>query len=588
MKKFALLLIAIFVFLSPLLAQQPGVTAPAVSLPDAKAGDSQDRVVEEIVARVNNSIITRADLRRNKAQSEQDARDQNLSEAQIKEREQNALRDLIDQQLLIQKANELGISADAEVVKRLDELRKQMKVESLEELQKLAETQGVSWEEFKQNIKNSVLSQKVLGAEVGSHIALTQTELQKYYDEHKSDFSQPERVRLSEILIANDPKAAKDSRLDPSPVQIAEAEAKANQIYEQLKGGAKFDELARKESNGATAEQGGDLGYFKRNDLAKQLETQTFSLKAGEFTKPVHTRQGFIILLVNDHIEAGTPPFERVREQIQDTIYTQKIQPALREYLVKLRSESYISVKPGYTDTGATPNHSEGIVWATDAGPRTKQVRSKMGLGKKKTVLVGGDEKEAFRREEQMKRKEVAGDRSDGKQASAAKSSGAEEAKSGEAATNSRGETRAQEKARWEEEDRQDKLARKHRTDNGKEAKPQAEAKADSKDTNAKPAKAEKVAKAAAKNKKTKQAKADKKDKNGKGSAKSDSTTEQAAHADAKQADATQAEPKQADAKSEATDSSEQSDAKQASSTQADADQQADSKPEKKKKISWF
>ncbi len=379
MKKLLLSLIALCSFASPALAQQ-------------------DTVVEEIVARVNNSIITRADLRKNREQTAQDSKEQSLPRNVVEEREANSLRDLIDQQLLIQKASDLGISADADLVKRLDDLRKEMKAGSMEDLQKLAEAQGVSWEEFKQNTKNGILTQKVIGSEVGSHIQVTREETQKFYEEHKADIAQPERVRLSEILIATNPNApkpepGKENKIEePTAEQVAAAEAKANEIYQQLKGGAKFDEIARKESHGSTAEQGGDLGYFKRKDLAKELEDKTFTLKAGQFTEPIRTRQGFIILRVNDHIEAGLPPFERVREQIQEQLYSQKVQPALREYLTKLREEAYIDIKPGYTDAGASPNQTK-LVYTSDSGPKTKQVRGKLGVGKKKTVVVVGKSK---------------------------------------------------------------------------------------------------------------------------------------------------------------------------------------------------
>jgi peptidyl-prolyl cis-trans isomerase SurA len=372
----------------------------AVTFLASSALAQQDTVVEEIVARVNNSIITRADLRKNREQAAQDSKETNPSQKQIEEREANSLRDLIDQQLLIQKAADLGISADADLVKRLDDLRKEMKAGSMEDLQKLAEAQGVSWEDFKQTNKNGILTQKVIGSEVGSHIQVTRDEAQKFYDEHKSEIAQPERVRLSEILIANNPNApkpepGKESKLqDPTAEQVAAAEAKANDIYQQLKAGAKFDDIARKESNGSTADQGGDIGYFKRKDLARELEDKSFVLKTGEFTEPIRTRQGFIVLRVVDHIQAGTPPLDRVREQIQEQLYSQKVQPALREYLTHLRDEAYIDIKPGYTDSGASPNQTK-LVYTSDSGPKTKQVRGKLGVGKKKTVIVAGRSKSA-------------------------------------------------------------------------------------------------------------------------------------------------------------------------------------------------
>jgi hypothetical protein len=86
------------------------------------------------------------------------------------------------------------------------------------------------------------------------------------------------------------------------------------------------------------------------------------------------------------------PPLERVREQIQEQLYTQKVAPALRAYLTKLRDEAYIDVKPGFTDTGASPNQTK-LVYTSDSGPKTKQVRGKLGIGKKKTVVVVGKDK---------------------------------------------------------------------------------------------------------------------------------------------------------------------------------------------------
>jgi len=380
MKKLLLSLIAIF--------------SLALALP---ALAQQDTVVEEIVARVNNAIITRADLRKNREQAAQDAR--NLPPQQVSERDANSLRDLIDQQLLVQKAADLGISADADLIKRLDDLRKEMKAGSMEDLQKIAEAQGVSWEDFKLTNKNGILTQKVIGSEVGSHIQVTRDEAKKFYDEHLSEIAQPERVRLSEILVANTPNAPKPAAAgkesilqEPTAAQVAAAQEKANDIYQQLKAGAKFDETARKVSNGSTADQGGDLGYFKRKDLAKELEDKSFALKTGDFTEPIRTRQGFIILRVVDHIHAGTPPFDSVREQIQQQLYTQKIQPALREYLTHLRDDAYIDVKPGYTDAGASPNQTK-LIYTSDTGPKTKQVRGKLGVGKKKTVIVAGRSK---------------------------------------------------------------------------------------------------------------------------------------------------------------------------------------------------
>ncbi len=129
-----------------------------------------DTVVEEIIARVNNEIITRSEYVRSRDQLKQEIQQQDPSNADsVCRKERDVLRDLIDQQLLLQKGKDLGITGDTELIKRLDEMRKQMNLETMEELEKAAEAQGASYEEFKQNLRNQIITQRVIGQEVGSH-----------------------------------------------------------------------------------------------------------------------------------------------------------------------------------------------------------------------------------------------------------------------------------------------------------------------------------------------------------------------------------------------------------------------------------
>lgn len=378
MKKFAVLFFAILL----------GI--PVIAAPSGQSSQS-DTVVEEIVARVNNNIITRADLRRAREQLLSDMRQQepNLTLADQKDREKDLLRDLIDQQLLLQKGEELGISADTEVVKRLDELRKQMHADSMEELEKAAQAQGVSFEEFKQNLKNQIITQRVIGQEVGGHINVTQQEIQQEYDKRKAELERPEQVRLSEILVST--QAAPPVKTEkgkealpaaPSTDAVAKAQAKADQVYALLQTGGKFDDLAKQYSDGPTSAAGGDLEYFKRGTLSKELEQQVFELKVGDYTKPVRTNQGFVILKVTEHQAAGVPPLKEVETRIQESIYMQKMQPALRDYLTKLRENAYIDIKQGqgYIDTGASPNETKPV-YTTAATTDTSKAKKKKKLG---------------------------------------------------------------------------------------------------------------------------------------------------------------------------------------------------------------
>lgn len=341
---------------------------------------SADTVIEEIIARVNNSIITRSEYQRSKEQLKQEVQQQDPSDADkvYSQKERDVLRDLIDQQLLLEKGKDLGITADTEVVKRLDEMRKQMNLDSMEALQKAAEAQGVSFEDFKQNLKNQIITQQVIGKEVGSRMQITKEEEQQFYDQHKNELEQPEQIRLSEILVSTGKKP--DSMLSEDQV-VAAAKAKADDLLAQIRKGASFDEIAKKNSDGPTASQGGDLGLFKRGTLAKQLEDLTFAMKPGTVSDVIQTKQGFVILKVTEHEQAGVPSLKDVEPRIQDAIYMSKLQPALREYLTKLREDAFIEIKPGYIDTGASPNETKPVVTASrDASAKQLKKKKKFGV----------------------------------------------------------------------------------------------------------------------------------------------------------------------------------------------------------------
>src|ERR1700752_3498913 len=160
------------------------------------------QVVEEIIARVNNQIITKSEFARSKDQLRDEVKQQDPNNADkvYADREKDILRDLVDQQLLLDKGKDLGITGDTELIKRLDQMRKDMKLDSLEALEKEATKQGVSWEDFKQNMRNQIITQTVIGEEVSGHLSVTKEEEQKFYDDHKAEMEQPEYIRLSEIL----------------------------------------------------------------------------------------------------------------------------------------------------------------------------------------------------------------------------------------------------------------------------------------------------------------------------------------------------------------------------------------------------
>ena len=324
--------------------------------------------VVQIVARVNDRVITNSDITRAQTQLDQDAHQNNWTLEQYNRNEKNLLRDLIDQQLLLSKGKQLGITGDTELIKRLDEIRKQNHLESLEDLEKAVEQQGISYEDFKANIRHSIITQQVVRDEVGSKMQISQAEIEKYYNEHKDSYTQPESVHLNEILIPTSDNATSS--------ELAAADAKAKDIEAKLKAGASFTDMAKKYSGGPTAPQGGDLGQFRRGALAKVLEDQTFNLPVGGYTAPIRTKQGYIILQTTEHTPGGLAPLQKVEPEIEQAIYMQKIQPAVRAYLTRLRDEAYIDIRTGYVDSAASANESKPT-YAAYAPPQPKKKKKK-------------------------------------------------------------------------------------------------------------------------------------------------------------------------------------------------------------------
>jgi peptidyl-prolyl cis-trans isomerase SurA len=351
-----------------------------------------DTVVEEIIARVNNQIITRSEYIRSRDQLKQEAQQQDAANADrvFAEKQRDVLRDLIDQQLLLQKGKDMGITGDTELVKRLDEMRKQMNLETMEELEKAAEAQGASYEEFKQNLRNQIVTQKVIGQEVGSKLAMNKEDEKRFYEQHRAEMERPEEVRLSEILIAPKtaarPPSIPGGKADPptdaeNETALAAAKAKAQELLDQIRKGAKFADLAKKHSDGPSAKDGGDLSYFKRGTLAKELEDKVFALKAGETTDVIRTKQGYVILEVSEHTTAGIPSMKEVEPRIQDALYMQKLQPALRAYLSTLREQAFIDIKNGYVDSGASAKQTKPVeTTAKEANAKKLKKKKKLGV----------------------------------------------------------------------------------------------------------------------------------------------------------------------------------------------------------------
>jgi len=360
---------------------KPAPPKPKPAAAAAASNPASGKVVEDIIARVNNEIITRSEYEKSKGTAEEDARQdcqakctsEQLKTA-IEDRQKNSLRDLIDQSLLIQRGKDMGITVEPEVIKRLDAIRIQNKLASMEELEKAVSSQGLNWEDFRNNIRNQIITQRVISSEVGSHITIGDDDIQKFYAEHKAEFVRPEQVALRAIEVNTEGK---------KPEEVPKLKEKAETALKRVKDGEDFGEIAKRFSDGSTGKEGGFLGTYKRGELSKELEDRVFKMKRNDLTDIIETKQGYLVLQVLEHYDEGEQPLDKVRGDITDRLYSQRMEPALRTYLKTLREQSYVVIAPGYQEIAGGGNSEIMEVSATpEASAKSKK-------GRKKFLLFG-------------------------------------------------------------------------------------------------------------------------------------------------------------------------------------------------------
>jgi peptidyl-prolyl cis-trans isomerase SurA len=369
------------------------VVLMAATLPVASAQNT--RVVEEIAAKVNGDIITRGELEQTRKDIEQQLRTEGLTGTKlsdaVKTYSANALRDQIDQLLLVQKGKDLNINVDGEVTREMADMQVASKITDPDKFHEAIHQQyGMTFEEFRDKMKRQYLAQRVISNEVGYRIQIPDVELQKYYEEHKTEYVRKEQVFLSQILISTEGK---------TPEQAKVAEQKAKDIVARAQKGEKFSDLVRDNSDDPeTVRTGGSLPPYQRGMMEKSWDDMVFTAKKGTVVGPLKGPLGWVILRVDERYEAGQATFEEVRGEIQDRMARPRMEPKIREYLTLLRQEAFLEVKEGYTDSGQAPGKDTRwhdvaqlkpqTITKEEVAARTKQHKRFMNL-----VPVPGTEK---------------------------------------------------------------------------------------------------------------------------------------------------------------------------------------------------
>lgn len=243
------------------------------------------------------------------------------------------LEELINRELLYQQSRKKGVVIDdAQVNEQLDRLKKQYPNEQA--FKESVAEEHLSEDALKSQIKMSLAVQKFVDGEFGANLDVAEGEAKAFYDEHPEYFTQPEVIRVSEILIKVDPKA--------EAAKKQEARKKLEDIQKRLQKGEDFAILAKDFSQSASAAQGGDLGIVPRGRMPKDFDDAAFSLKPGELSGVVETGLGFQLIKVHEKTPQRVVPFKEVEEKIRQHLANQKLKQRLDEYLNEVKKTAKI------------------------------------------------------------------------------------------------------------------------------------------------------------------------------------------------------------------------------------------------------
>ncbi len=308
------------------------------------AQETQTRVVDEVVAQVNDNVITLSRVKREKKEAVDTFVQQGKSrpEAQklVDEREGELIAQLINEELLMQKAKENGLDTQIEagLNQRFLEIMKQYNLKTVEALYAEMEKSGVDPKELKDTWRKQATRDRVIQQEVQAKVywKFSGAELKAYYEKHKDKFTKPELISISEVFLGF---AGRDE---------AKVRDKAKSVYAQLKTGANFETIAKENDAGVVTQGAGKAEKLRVNDLPEKLVATLKDVKPGDIAQPFEAEQLGMVILRVDAREA--PSSESVFDEnaVRSAMAAEEIPAEQKKFLSRLRDDSYIKISESY------------------------------------------------------------------------------------------------------------------------------------------------------------------------------------------------------------------------------------------------
>ncbi len=309
------------------------------------AQEGEMTVVDEVVAQVNDDVITLSMLKQETRDRIEALKQNGMTEQQATEevakRQAELIATLINEKLLLQRGKELDLAGEieAEVNRRMLSIANEQGINSIEKLYQAMRDSKLDPDDIRRTMRTEMMKQAVLQAEVDRRVYLgfSPAEIKKYYDEHLEKFRKPESVKLSEIYLA---VTGKDE---------AAVKAKALELIAQARAGADFGALAaansEREKNGqrSAPQDKGYVGEFDVPQLREDLVAAIKNVKAGGVTEPIRIGEGIQILRVDARTPAGAEPVFN-ENRVREALLMERQGKEREDYLQKLRNEAFIKV----------------------------------------------------------------------------------------------------------------------------------------------------------------------------------------------------------------------------------------------------
>ena len=313
------------------------------------AQESELQVVDEVIAQINDDVITLSMLKRESKERidtlKQSGMSQEEAAAEVAKRQPELIATLVNEALLLQKGKELDLSSEveAEVNRRMLEVAKGQGITTIEKLDAAMRESGVDPVTTRQTLRVEIMKQAVIQQEVDRKVFFGSTieELKKYFQEHQEKFRKPESVSLSEIFLSS---AGKNE---------AEVKARALELVTQLRAGADFGAVAaansEREVNGVrTAPQTkGKVGAFEVPNLREDIGNSIRNVKVAGVSDPLRSNEGYQILRVDERTPGSTTAVFN-ENQVREAITIESSEKKREEYLQGLRNEAYIKISDNY------------------------------------------------------------------------------------------------------------------------------------------------------------------------------------------------------------------------------------------------